>query len=91
MERIYADFGVPAQLVLDNGPQFGCAEFKQLCGEKGVSHTISSPEFPHSNGMAERAVQTVKDWMVKLLQEGGDTWKAVTAIRSTPVDAVLPH
>jgi len=90
MERIYADFGVPEQLISDNGPQFGCAEFRKFSREKGVRHTTSSPEYPQSNGMAERAVQTVKDRLIKMLQDGGDVWKAVTAIRSTPVDAVLP-
>ena len=90
MERIFADFGVPEELRSDNGPQFGSAEFRQFCRKVEVRHTTSSPEYPQSNGLAERTVQTVKQRLLKLFQEGQSLWQALAAIRSTPVSPSLP-
>lgn len=90
MERLFADFGIPCDMVSDNGPQFGSAEFRLFCQQKGVRHTTSSPEYPESNGMAERTVQTVKERLVKMFQDGHTLWEALAAIRSTPVGGSLP-
>ncbi len=90
MERFFADFGVPSVLVSDNGPQFGCAEFRRFCQSKGIRHTTSSPEYPKSNGLIERMVQTVKERLLKMIQDGRTLWEALAAIRSTPVSSSLP-
>lgn len=90
MDRLFADFGIPCEMVSDNGPQFGSAEFRLFCQQKGVQHTTSSPEYPESNGMAERTVQTVKERLLKMFQDGHSLWEALAAIRSTPVSGFLP-
>ena len=56
----FARFGIPQQLVSDNGPQFVSKEFKQFMSANGVKHIRSSPYHPASNGATERMVQTVK-------------------------------
>ncbi|KAF7710571.1 hypothetical protein HF521_009443, partial [Silurus meridionalis] len=43
-----------------NGPQYSVDEFKDFSQSYGIIHETSSPHTPHSNGEAERAVQTVK-------------------------------
>ena len=77
-------------MVSDNGPQYGSAEFRTYCKEKGIRHVTSSPEYPQSNGMAERAVQTIKDRLLKMFKDGQSLWDALAAVRSTPVSGSLP-
>ena len=77
-------------MVSDNGPQYGSAEFRTYCKEKGICHVTSRPKYPQSNGMAERAVQTIKDRLLKMFKDGQSLWDALAAVRSTPVSGSLP-
>lgn len=67
LEDIWGYFGYPTQLVCDNGPPFGSYEFKRYCELKGITLTHSPPYHPESNGLAERAVQSVKKALRKLV------------------------
>ena len=60
LRELFARFGIPLQLVSDNGPQLLSKEFKQFMSVNGVKHIRSSPYHPASNGAAKRMVQTVK-------------------------------
>ena len=60
LREIFARFGIPQQLVSDNGPQFVSDEFKQFMAANRIKHIKSSPYHPASNGAAERMVQTLK-------------------------------
>ena len=60
LRELFARFGIPQQLVSDNGPQFVSEEFKQFMSANGIKHIRSSPYHPASNGATERMVQTVK-------------------------------
>ena len=53
-------FGVPAEIHTDSGCQFTSYSFKQYCQFMGTVHIISSVRYPASNGLAERAIKTVK-------------------------------
>ena len=66
----FARFGLPEQLVSDNGPQFVSEEFESFLHRNGVKHIRSSPYHPASNGAAERLVQTVKQALEAGHQEG---------------------
>ena len=57
---MFARFGIPEQLVLDNGPQFQSDEFKQIMTTNGIKHIRSFPYHPASNGAVERMAQTLK-------------------------------
>ena len=50
----------------DNGQQFRGKEFKKFKNKWEFTHTTSSPTYPKSNGMAERAVQTIKPLLKNL-------------------------
>ena len=83
-------FGVPTQIVSDNGPQYAGQPFKAMCEKWGIRHTTSSPRYPRSNGMAERNVRTVKSLMQKCKQTGQDIQMALLHLRATPLGAKLP-
>ncbi|XP_039303912.1 uncharacterized protein K02A2.6-like [Solenopsis invicta] len=56
----FVRFGIPEQIVSDNGRQFISAEFQRFCKNNGIRHTTSSVYHPRTNGEAERFVQTFK-------------------------------
>ena len=55
----------------------------------GIKHVTSSPEYAQSNGLAERAVQTIKRLLNKTIQDGGDIYLALLELRNTPRDSTL--
>ena len=60
LRETFARFGLPEQVVSDNGPQFVSEELDVFLRKNGVKHIRCSPYHPASNGAAERLVQTVK-------------------------------
>ena len=72
LRPILARFGLPEQILTDNGPQFLSEEFQEFTRSNGIQHIKIAPYHPRSNGMAERFVQTFKTAMRKMVNEGGD-------------------
>lgn len=68
---IFAYFGLPKTLVADNGPPFNSIEFRQFCGNNGITYLNSPPYHPSSNGWAECGVRTVKQSLKKMFIEAG--------------------
>ena len=60
---IFASFGLPDQLVSDNGPQFTAREFADFVSANDIRHIHTAPYHPASNGAIERFVQTFKQAM----------------------------
>ena len=66
LRSLFAQFGLPHIIVTDNGTNFTSAEFQEFCHSNAIKHITSAPFHPSSNGLAERAVQTVKQGLVKM-------------------------
>ncbi|XP_043242512.1 uncharacterized protein K02A2.6-like [Amphibalanus amphitrite] len=88
MRDIFARLGLPVQLVTDNGPQFASQEFAAFVRSNGIRHTRVAPHHPSSNGLAERAVGTVKNALRVCAAAGGGVdlslSRALLAYRVTP-------
>ena len=78
LRSLFARYGIPHQIVSDNGHQFTSEEeYSQSCAINGIRHTLVAPYHPSSNGEAERFVQTFKS--------------AIQRAQSTNVDQALPQ
>ncbi|KAJ8366207.1 hypothetical protein SKAU_G00150380 [Synaphobranchus kaupii] len=84
LKNQFSRHGIPATLRTDNGPQYSAEEFKEFCKSYGIVHKTSSPHTPHSNGEAERAVQTIK----RLWSKAPDKHLALLDYRTTPLESV---
>jgi len=58
LRTVYSTHGDPQKIL--NGPTFRSEEFQVFIRENGIRHIFSTPYQPSSNGLAERAVQTMK-------------------------------
>ena len=53
-------------LVSDNATNFTSEEFGIFMKKNGIRHVRTPPYLPASNGLAERAIQTLKDSLRKI-------------------------
>ena len=85
---MFSRIGIPKTLVSDNGPEFVSGDLKQWCESLGIKKMESPIYHPRANGLAERAVQTVKRalqaWSPKLnLSFGAFLLRALMTYRNT--------
>ena len=80
----FSRFGIPDQFYTDNQSTFVSAEFRNFAKEYGFDCVTSSPTYAQSNGLAERAVQTVKD----MLKKAKDPYLAMLSYRTTAIDDI---
>ena len=70
LRQNFVMLGVPVTLRTDGGPQFSGRYFSDFMHRWGVSHEMSSPHFPQSNGLAESAVKSLKHLVAKTTENG---------------------
>jgi transposase InsO family protein len=59
-------------LISDRGPQFTADLMKQLASEENFIHVVIARHRPQSNGIAERFVRTLKEWLVDKSWQSGE-------------------
>ncbi|RVW94478.1 Pro-Pol polyprotein [Vitis vinifera] len=52
-KNIFARFGTPRAIISDGGSHFCNSQFESLLGKYGVTHRISTPYHPQTNGQVE--------------------------------------
>ncbi|WP_326564242.1 IS481 family transposase [Micromonospora peucetia] len=90
-------FGVPEEIITDNGKQFtdrfnkyrprtGEVLFDKICRHNGITHRLTAPTSPNQNGKVERFHGTVRPDFL-------DTAEAFTSLHEaqTAVDAYVRH
>ena len=87
MRPIFEEYGIPAIVQSDNGPQYASSDFSKFAKQYGFEHITSSPHYPQSNGFIERMIRTVKLIFDKTKDTGSDPHLALLAYRSTPQDS----
>ena len=66
LRQMFATHGIPETIVTDNGSVFTSKEFNHFTDMNGIKHLTTAPYHPASNGLAERAVQTLKTGLKKM-------------------------
>ena len=84
LKSMFARFGIPSVLVSDNGPPFNSLEFKQFIFDWDIEHVTSSPNYPQSNGLAERSIQTIKKLFKKCKESNNDPYISLMQYHNTP-------
>ena len=84
MKSSFLRFGIPEEIVSDNGSQYTSNEFHEFAKIYNFRHTTSTPEYPQNNGLAERTIQTVKKTLKKARCCLEDPYLALLALRTTP-------
>lgn len=79
LKGMFSRHGIPSVLVSDNGPQLVSQEMKEFATSWKFQQVTSSPYYPQSNGLAERAVKTVKS----LLGNSTDPYMALLSYHAT--------
>ena len=72
MKSTFARHGIPEEVVADN-MRYNSSVFRSFACDWGFTVTTSSPTYPQSNGMSEKAVQTIK----RILKKAEDPYIAL--------------
>ena len=65
MNPSFSRFGIPEEIVSDNGSQYTSREFREFAKIYNFRHKTSRPEYPQRNGLGERTIQTAKKALKK--------------------------
>ena len=86
--NLLASYGLPEQLVSNNGPQFTSSDFELCMAENGIKHIKIFAYHSASNGEAERFVQTFKHTLKAAKNDPGSLNQKLArfllAYRNTP-------
>ncbi|MCO5596672.1 hypothetical protein L7F22_050740 [Adiantum nelumboides] len=90
--HICCRFGTPLEIVFDNGPRFRRGLLTEVCEELKISHRHSTPYYPQSNGLVEKANGIIAGIIRKMVESKPKRWDnfldgAIWAYRTTYRDA----
>lgn len=86
-QEVFMRFGYPVEIVADNNP-FNSRECLMYFREKDISLVTSSPHYPRSNGMAEKAVHISKNILKKAKEDVVDFRNFVMCYNNTPLSGL---
>ncbi|MCO5551994.1 hypothetical protein L7F22_005502 [Adiantum nelumboides] len=90
--HICCRFGTPLEIVSENGPRFRRGLLTEVCEELKISHRHSTPYYPQSNGLVEKANGIIAGIIRKMVESKRKRWDnfldgASWAYRTTYRDA----
>uniref|UniRef100_A0A803MIB6 Integrase catalytic domain-containing protein n=1 Tax=Chenopodium quinoa TaxID=63459 RepID=A0A803MIB6_CHEQI len=87
-------FGVPSEIICDNGSQFISAPTRHFCDKWNITLVTSTPRYPQANGQAESSNKVINSSLKKKLKEKKSKWaeelpRILWANRTTPRTATV--
>nr|GEV05434.1 reverse transcriptase domain-containing protein [Tanacetum cinerariifolium] len=73
-DNIVCRFGIPGDIISDNGKQFSDNPFKDWCDKLNITHRFASVKQPQSNGLVERANQSMREGIKSRIGKGNKNW-----------------
>ncbi|GKA58105.1 reverse transcriptase domain-containing protein [Tanacetum coccineum] len=73
-DNIVCRFGLPGEIVSDNGKHFSDNPFKDWCEKFNITQRFASVKHPQSNGLVERVNRSLGDGIKARLGEGNKNW-----------------
>ncbi|KAK0607684.1 hypothetical protein LWI29_018587 [Acer saccharum] len=73
-KNIICRFGVPKEIVTDNGSQFISYDFKNFYDKYAIKLSFSTPRYPQANGQAESTNKTIVNKLKKRLEAEKSQW-----------------
>lgn len=83
----FATHGIPEEVIADNVP-FSSVELANFAREWKFKITTSSPKYPKSNGLAEKAVHIAKSIIKKSAEDKIDFYVPLLEYRNTPIPSL---
>ncbi|CAH9078823.1 unnamed protein product [Cuscuta epithymum] len=90
--NILSRFGIPSEIVCDNGSQFISIKTRRFCEKYNIKLEMSTPRYPQSNGQAESSNKIIISNLKKRLDKAQGKWAdelplILWADRTTPKNA----
>ncbi|KAG1672761.1 Transposon Tf2-11 polyprotein [Nymphon striatum] len=73
-DTIIPEFGVPREIITDQGPQFDSKVFLEFCKESGIRKLRTSPYHPQTDGMVERRNRTILNMLRCYCHQSPEDW-----------------
>nr|GEW67933.1 reverse transcriptase domain-containing protein [Tanacetum cinerariifolium] len=73
-DNIVCRFGIPGEIISDNGKQFADNPFKDWCDKLNITQRFASVKHPQSNVLVERANRSLGEGIKARLGEGNKNW-----------------
>nr|GEW61161.1 reverse transcriptase domain-containing protein [Tanacetum cinerariifolium] len=73
-DNIVCRFGIPGEIVSDNGKHFSDNLFKDWCDKLNITQRSTSVKHPQSNGLMKRANRSLGEGIKSRLGEGNKNW-----------------
>nr|GFA29419.1 reverse transcriptase domain-containing protein [Tanacetum cinerariifolium] len=73
-DNIVCRFGIPGEIISDNGKQFTDNPFKDWCDKLNITQHFASVKHSQSNGLVERANRSLGEGIKARLGEGNKNW-----------------
>nr|GEV16386.1 reverse transcriptase domain-containing protein [Tanacetum cinerariifolium] len=87
-DNIICRFGIPGEIISDNGKQFADNPFKDWCDNLNITQRFASVKHPKSNGLVERANRSLGEGIKAHLGEVIPTEIGMPTYRTAAVDVV---
>ncbi|GJU74797.1 reverse transcriptase domain-containing protein [Tanacetum coccineum] len=73
-DNIVCRFGLPGEIISDNGKKFSDNPFKDWCDKLNITQRFASVKHPQSNELVERANRSLGEGIKACLGEGNKNW-----------------